>query len=1032
MLRRKVLSLATALGFVFSSVAVAQDATTPPPAAPPPAAPETAVVGEAPAAAPAAKADEERTEEIVVTGTRIRRKDLTTPAPVTVINRDQIVASGKVTIADFLQSLPEQGNAINTSVNNGGDGATRVSLRGAGTARTLVLVNGRRFVPGGTGADDAVDLNSIPTAAIERIEVLKDGASAVYGSDAIAGVVNLITRKGFNARELSLMAGTSQEGDGQVYDVNATVGTSGDTGSIMFSAGYYRQEKTMAGDRDWANIPKGYYAPDGSEFTLGSGTIPSGRIVLGSGIQTDAEGNVVADTLPVGARGVSDPSASALYNDLIETCPTANEAYTISATGAATGGRLLCPSSYIWDPNSGTTNPAYAGLGWRNFRGTGLDFEGGDGYNFQPENYLVTPSERIQLFAIGDTNFGDVARGYFEASYVNRRSGQDLAAEPLLTDLEGVVVSADNAYNPFGRDIGAVRRRLLEFGRRTGRQDIDTFRVVAGVDGSTPDAFGPLAGWFWDVSLNYGRTTGVDQKTGNLYLPALQDALGETFLRTDGTYGCGPDAANEVAGCVPLDLFHGPGSITPDQVAGLTFTGTARGLTELTAIQANTSGELFAIPTANRPVGLAFGVEYRDTKGEYIFDPITEKGLTTGNKGTNTEGGYDVYEAYGELSLPIVSGLPFAEDVEATLAARVFDYSTFGNDWTYKLGARWRIIPDVTVRGTFSTAFRAPSVSELYQGASDNFASVSDPCAAPATPEIAANCNAAHPGSAGNGDDQTQLRSTIGGNPNLDAETADIFTAGIVFEPRWVKNLSMTLDYYDIDLTDAISFYGESVILNGCYTGASPDPTYCALIERDTTGRISNITNLNVNVGGIKLSGIDLALRYALASTVGRFGFTFDGIWTRTAEQTLASGEILKWKGTFDNGTGSIGGVYPEWKFNAGVNWGLKNFGAGISMRYIGSFDECSDSFDEMTGGGLCSTSSAGAYSREVEAWTAFDLFASYALKTGLGTTNLAVGVLNALDAEPAVIYNGFLAQSDPTAYDFMGRFFYVRLAQSL
>ena len=210
MLRRKVLSLVTVLTSVLASgLAVAQDATTPPPAAPPAAEPAPAtppppaaqpsavVVGDQPAAAaPAKGSEQEKTEEIVVTGTRIKRKDLTTPAPVTVINRDQISASGKVRIGDFLQALPEQGNAINTQFNNGGDGSTRVSLRGLGSARTLVLLNGRRIVPGGTGADASVDLNSIPSNAIDRIEILKDGASAVYGSDAIAGVVNLITRAG--------------------------------------------------------------------------------------------------------------------------------------------------------------------------------------------------------------------------------------------------------------------------------------------------------------------------------------------------------------------------------------------------------------------------------------------------------------------------------------------------------------------------------------------------------------------------------------------------------------------------------------------------------------------------------------------------------------------------------------------------------------------------------------------------------------------------------------------------------------------
>ena len=194
-------------------------------------------------------------EEILVTGSRIRRKDLTSPAPVTIISKEQVAASGKVSIGDFLQSLPAQGNAINTSVNNGGDGSTRVSLRGLGANRTLVLLNGRRFVPGGTGANSSVDLNSIPAAAIERLEILKDGASAVYGSDAIAGVVNIITRRNFKGTEANAFGGISPHGDGSVYDLNLTTGTGGDSGNLLFSAGYYQAKPVFAGDRGYSRTP---------------------------------------------------------------------------------------------------------------------------------------------------------------------------------------------------------------------------------------------------------------------------------------------------------------------------------------------------------------------------------------------------------------------------------------------------------------------------------------------------------------------------------------------------------------------------------------------------------------------------------------------------------------------------------------------------------------------------------------------------------------------------------------------------------
>ncbi len=697
------------------------------------AAPQSAPVEAAPAAADTSR---KRTaeEEIVVTGSRIRRKDLTTPAPITVINKEQVVASGKVSIGDFLQSLPEQGNAINTQVNNGGNGATRVSLRGLGTARTLVLLNGRRFVPGGNGANDSVDLNSIPTAAIERIEILKDGASAVYGSDAIGGVVNIITRKR-GGTELSAFSGTSRYGDGTIYDLGATTGASGDRGSFIFSGGYYKQQPVFAGGREFSAIPVAYdgvgtrtLSKKPGTYSQGSGTVPAGTIVL------SPCKSVPAGTPCVGRSNLpntgNDPKIAA-FNQLIQTYPTT--------------------STFIRDPSSP--------LGWRPFTNASLPADGGDGYNFQPENYLVTPAQRISLYSAGDARIASFARGYFEATYVNRRSNQLLAAEPLLTDSESVKVTFDNIYNPFGIDLTAVRRRLLEFSNRTFNQDISTFRVVAGVDGTLPDDAGPLRGWFWDVSLNYGRTEGTQVKQGNLNKAFLQQALGPSYTDAAGPH-CGVVGA-PIAGCVPLNLFGGAGSITQDQIQPLTFTGTLRGTNQMTAVQFNTSGELFRT-FADRPAGLAAGYEYRFLAGENIPDPLTVAGLTTGNKSDVTRGQYYVNEGYAELSVPVVSHLPFAEDVEATAAARLSNYSSFGGRVTYKFGGRWRLIQDFTVRGTFSTGFRAPSTSDLFGGQADSFPPVSDPCrgagvAGGGPPP--ASCGAA----AGNGDTQTQWCSSRAG-----------------------------------------------------------------------------------------------------------------------------------------------------------------------------------------------------------------------------------------------------------------------------
>jgi outer membrane receptor protein involved in Fe transport len=965
-------------------------------------APAAAVGAEAtPAAAEGTRRGRTAEEEIVVTGSRIRRKDLTTPAPVTVITREQVQASGKVSIGDFLQSLPEQGNAINTQVNNGGNGATRISLRGLGTARTLVLVNGRRFVLGGNGANDSVDLNSIPAGAVERIEVLKDGASAVYGSDAIAGVVNIITRKR-GGTDLSAFSGTSKRGDGTIYDLNATTGASADRSNFVFSAGYYRQQPVWGGDRDFSKIPRAY---DGSgksspsktvgEYSQGSGTVPAGTFILAQCTSKTAPNTPCMGRSNMPNTG-NDPRVAA-FNALIAANPNTD---TFIRGGDGT---------------------------WRPFRGTALAQEGGDGYNFAPDNYLVTPSQRISLYSTGHARVGDFSRAYFEGSFVNRQSEQLLAAEPLVADLEGITVSAANAYNPFGVDLGAVRRRLVEFGSRSFKQDINTFRAVGGVDGTLPEFGGPLSGWFWDVSLNYGRSEGTQLKTGNLKTTALRTALGATFTDASGVLRCGTAAA-PVANCVPLNLFGGPGSITQDQITGLTYTGTLRAINQMTAVQFNTTGELLRL-FADRPIGLAAGYEYRFVSGENVPDPITVAGETTGNKGEITRGQYYVNEGYAELSIPVVSGLPFAEDIEATAAVRGSRYSTFGSRATYKLGGRWRPIRDFTFRGTYSSGFRAPSISDLFLGQADSFPNVSDPCRGAAagggTPPP--NCAAQGLPANGTGDRQAQLRTRVGGNPGLRPERAKIFTAGVVVEPSMVKNLSVTVDYYNVTVDDSITSIGARTILAGCYP-VDGQPKFCDLVERDpATGRIINISNLNTNVGKDETDGIDLAVHYALPTSYGRFGFAFDGTWLHKFDRTLADGTVIKGKGKFDIAT--TGGVYPAFKFLSGVSWGLAGFGAGVNLRYVSAFTECGAGNGNFNGSGVCFANDT--FQRRVSSYNQWDVFASYTLPTGVGRTTLAAGVNNVFDRAPSTIYNGFTAASDPTAYDFMGRFMYARVGHA-
>ena len=994
--RRKALSLATVLlpSFYVSGIVAAQQ---PPPATPPQPPPAEATQPPAEPAAEAVPAAEEGApkkgrrageEEIVVTGSRIRRKDLTTPAPITVINRETVQASGKVTIGDFLQALPEQASAVNTQQNNGGSGATRIDLRGLqNTGRTLVLINGRRLVNTGTGGQSGVgpDLNTVPTAAVERIEILKDGASAVYGSDAIAGVVNIITRKTYNGVEANVYAGTSTHGDGTVFDINSTAGVSGDLGSLLFSAGYYNQNPVFAGDRDFSRYQQQLDYAGMTVTNVGSSRAPNGR-VTGSGT-----------------------GGNALWQSL------ANRYGCNPATNPTAGN-----CSFTYDPSVQDS--------WRPFRATGIPPDG-DFYNFQPVNYDVTPSRRISLWTAGNVKISDWVRAFVEGSFVNRISQLQLAPEPLIIGAGGaaVTISAANPYNPFGKDFMTYSKRLVEFGPRTYNQYVDTFRVVGGLQGN-------IETWSWDVSLNYGLTDYTEVDRGHITTSRLQNAVGPGFIDAGGVARCGTPG-NPIAGCVPFDLFHGTGQagggITQDQINYLSFPLVARISNELVAAQANFGGELPFHLLSERPVGLAVGYEYRFEHGADIPDPVSAAGESTGNNRSETGGHFFSNEGYAELSIPIVSGVTAAENVEATAAVRVFNYNTSGTDATYKFGGRWSIIRDVTLRGTFSTAFRAPSVTELFQGATDNFPTVRDPCAnlAGASATVIANCTAQGVPPGGTGvTGESQLRTRNSGNTSLQPETAKIWTAGVVLEPRYVRGLSVVVDYYHISIDEAIQTLGASYILNSCYNNSNA--ANCAKIHRSAVdSTIDRIDDFLVNIGHVETAGVDLGIRYNLPSAYGRFLFAFDGTWLAFYDVTQPDGTVVHGRGNFDVGilNGGIGGVYPAFKALTGVSWNFKEWGAGVTERFIGSFKECAAS-DNTSSGGACFTNPS--YNRSISPYFQTDIFLSYDLKSPVGSTTIGAGIRNLFNSPPPKIYSAFTPVSDATAYDFMGRFFYGRLTQ--
>jgi iron complex outermembrane receptor protein len=422
-------------------------------------------------------------------------------------------------------------------------------------------------------------------------------------------------------------------------------------------------------------------------------------------------------------------------------------------------------------------------------------------------------------------------------------------------------------------------------------------------------------------------------------------------------------------------------------------------------------------------------------------------GLSTDYNGLATKGSFHVNEGYAELIIPVASKQPFIDELELQAAARIFNYNTFGTDSIYKFEGRYRPVRDFTVRGTFSTGFRAPGISDLYSGTQPNFPSAKDPCAKlTAGSVLEAQCKASAVGSiaANNGDPNSQIASTVGGNPLLKPETATTATLGVVFEPQFFKGFSATVDFWNVSLEQSLSTIGTAVIVAGCYPGAdksgaaiTPNATYCGLITRSPlTGQITDVKDLEQNVGKEARQGLDFAARYQFpAASYGKIGVQADLTYLLTYDTTLATGKVIHGAGNYDLG------LAPKVKANVGVSYAMDAFSAFLRARIVGGFTECADSSGGNTSSTGCTDQNTYAPDKtaptvvvpypthEVPAQVTFDLSLSYKLKNPLGVTTFSAGVRNLLDSAPPTVYNSFLSYAD-TGYDFMGRFIYFRLGQ--
>lgn len=846
-------------------------------------------------------------EEVVVTGSRIARKDLTAASPVTVIDREALDITSAVNVTEVLKNLPAvSGNMLTRSTTNGGgEGASNVTLRGLPATATLVLINGRRLA---TDADsgETIDINMIPISSIERIEVLKDGASAIYGSDAIAGVINVITRRNFEGLEAQLGYGEAAEGDIPTKDASLTYGKPFDKGSILVGV-------------NWSD----------------------------------------SEALPSRNRDVSFPTQT----------PSSAPPWGLWVT--STG-------DYTLGPGNPVTLPTLADM--REFG------EDEDYYNYAEVTDAIMAQERKSIWGSGDYAFSDSLRAFFESSWAETQSAYLSAPTPLFTQFEypTLTVSALNPYNPFGEDLFDARRRLLELGPRKTASTFRNFRFVTGLEGDINE------NWSWDLVWNYGDTEGTQNNNRIINKTRTQLALGDPAL-------C---AAVASQGCVPLNIFGNGefGAITPEMADWVMDETNENSSTQLQQYQFNVTGSFLELPGG--PLGIAAGVEYREEEISFRPDGTTQAFQSIGNTNYKaTAGDRDVKEFYMEFLFPVLDRL----DIE--MAARYSDYSDFGDTTNPKLGVKWRPLANLTLRGTYTEGFRAPSLRELYQGAQENFGFFTDPCADPGNVGVLPGCTQQSDPAL------FQFLAQEGGNVDLDPEKSESWTAGLVWSP--LDNLNFTLDYYNIKTDQAIKTSAQFVIDQN----AQGTPGFEDRVLRNVNGDIVVVEALALNLAARETSGWDIAADWAIDSGFGvwTLGLNFNYVdeYKTQADSTAPFVDVV---GVFVDDAADGEGSIPEWKGYFNVNWVLGNWMANWRVNYVSELDE-----QEFIGGDTVNT---------MDEWITHDVQASYSLDAW--NTLITVGVDNLFDKEPPTAETGFNDNMDARTHSLIGAYWYTRLTLRL
>ncbi len=918
-------------------------------------------------------------DAIIVTGSRIRQNPLDNPSPVVTVSDQDLAKTGLSSVADVLQRLPSAAGGLNAKANNSGNignpqdgggvgaGTSEIDLRYLLAKRTLVLVDGMRYVnaTAASGIPSTVDLNTIPVSQIERIEVLQSGQSPLYGSDAIAGVVNIITKTRQDGLRASAQFGTFRQGDGHTQDYNVSYGVNGPTTSVVFGASYVKQEKVSTADRSISQFPNpGQTSCDDPRGGCSSAAV-DGRIVFNPGNPSLlAGGSLTPRNPPLLTRGTYDPTL--------------------------VGG---------------------------DFRA----FTTADRFNFAPYNYFLTPSERYGFFVNARQELSSNVT--FRAKMVyNRRNSQNQAAFlPLFLGpdagngnlLDTVSIDATNPYNPFGITLNSgangepatysfIARRLVEAGQRTYTQHVDTFTANASLDGNFQVG---SRKFYWDVNAAFGWNDAHQVFTGNVNAARVQQALGPL--------------ADCTGACVPLNVFGGAGSITPAMLNYISFTERDRSSQRLQDYTANLTGDLFDLPAG--PVGIAVGYEHRYQFGSFTPDPIIQAGLGADIPAQAAAGSYNSDEFYGEIRVPILKDTPFFHLLEADGAVRHANYSTSGSSTTFTATGLWKPVSDLLLRGSYAEGFRAPAIGELFGARSRADAPIDDPCTNVAgslwqtSGTVRTNCIAN--GVPANGSYQEpqggQIPTLTGGNSDLAPETSKTWLFGGVYSPGWAQggfaqSLSLEVNYYDIKVDGAIAAINPQVTLARCAELGDADA--CANVTRTPSGLISGVVGLLQNIGSIRTRGLDVSLNYRSPETdAGTFGLAFNANrllrYTETFPTETGSATI-SYKGTT---RGFPDQSYPKFKGTGILSWSLAGVDASFTGRYI-------DSVTESDG-------------HKMRSRFYGDVQLGYTPSFLDSALTFTLGVINVFNSDPPACNTCTGPNYDPTTYDVPGQFGYVRVS---